>query len=80
MVIGRDLLPALGIKIDFQEQVVQWNDQSVRVTTGKHDSVKGEDSINDGVTDEYEEVKDSSIRLKELVTLCLLPQEARDYL
>uniref|UniRef100_M4BMD1 Uncharacterized protein n=1 Tax=Hyaloperonospora arabidopsidis (strain Emoy2) TaxID=559515 RepID=M4BMD1_HYAAE len=65
MVIGRDSLQTLGLIINFQEQTVQWDEQCLKIWTGKH--VKATYPATRYAEEEFKELADSAAEPNDLL-------------
>ncbi|POM74302.1 Retrovirus Polyprotein [Phytophthora palmivora] len=77
MVIGRDLLSALGIIVNFRDGIVEWNGNTVTVNTGvkrKNSEVisgveepRTDPTQDEEIVDEVKEINDTSMKPTELI-------------
>ena len=78
MVIGQDLLQTLGLIINFQEKTVQWDEQCLKICTGKH--VKANYPATGCSQEEFTELADLAAEPKDLLPDHLPPEVSRLYL
>ncbi|ETN00828.1 hypothetical protein PPTG_24188 [Phytophthora nicotianae INRA-310] len=75
MVIGRDLLSELGIIVNFRDGMVEWNGNTVSVSTGQKVSNPDKPPKKQlpvelkevGIAEEVKEINDTSVKPKEMI-------------
>lgn len=81
MVIGRDLMSALGLILNFKDKVVQWDECSLSLNTGQSATDEAVDAKKDHeFSDESKEVANGSIKPEQLLPDELNGQLSQRYL
>jgi hypothetical protein len=62
VVIGRDLMEALGIVLNFKTKTVQWDDCSTQLNTGSHSVNLEENHVDPEIQHEFKEVADTVVQ------------------
>ncbi|ETO58588.1 hypothetical protein F444_23034 [Phytophthora nicotianae P1976] len=73
MVIGRDLLTALGIIVNFRDGTVKWNGSAVQVNMGKRETK--EEQPHQHVQSEVKEINDTLVEPKNMVGAAEIDQK-----
>ncbi|KAJ0408806.1 hypothetical protein P43SY_000702 [Pythium insidiosum] len=67
MVLGRDVLEALGIVLNFRTKTVQWDEFSTPLNTGRHEGTQESSEIDPETTEELKEAEINAVSPLELL-------------
>ena len=75
MIVGRDLMNALGLILDFKEKLIQWDDCQLQSNTGQSTTLAELDDQHDHeVPEEAKDASDNAVSPEQLVPTDILDE------